>query len=76
MNETMPWYRSQIIVGALISVLSKVLVATGAVAEIAPDDEQQLASLVVLVLGGLGDIWAMRARVIQTRAPAITATKQ
>lgn len=72
MNDTIPWYKSQVLIGALVSILLKVLVLTGLVAEVTPEDSEQLASTIVLVLSGLGDLWAMRARLVQKTAPAVT----
>jgi hypothetical protein len=72
MSDTIPWYRSHVIVAALISVLSKVLVLTGLTQELNPDDQSHLTDLVVLVVGGLADIWTMRSRIVQTTAPSIT----
>lgn len=74
--QTLPWYRSQVIVAAIISIFSKVLVGFGVIGEIAPESEEELTSLIVLVIGGLADLWAMRARITQKAAPSITATKQ
>ncbi len=74
--ETLPWYRSHVIVAALVSVLSKVLVISGLVGDFASEDQEQLTNLIVLVVGGLADLWAMRSRVVQTAAPEITATQR
>lgn len=74
--ETLPWYRSQVIVAAIISIITKLLVGFGIVGEIAPEDEEQLAATIVLVIGGIADLWAMRARITQRYAPPISATKQ
>jgi hypothetical protein len=71
----MPWYKSKVIVGALISIAAKVLVMAGVINDLAPADADNLANLVVLVVGGVGDIVAIGARVAQKHAPAITATK-
>lgn len=76
MNGTpsaMPWYRSKIIVGAAISIITKLLVASGVIAELTPADSENLANLIVLVAGGIGDLVAIGARVTQKAAPAITA---
>lgn len=73
---TLPWYRSHVIVAALVSIITKLLVGFGLIGEIAPEVNEELANTIVLVLGGLADLWAMRARVTQKSAPAITATKQ
>jgi hypothetical protein len=75
MSDTMPWYRSRIILGAAVSILSKVLVATGVISDITTEEEAQLADLTVLLVGGIGDLVAITARVGQKAAPMITATK-
>lgn len=72
----LPWYRSQVIIGAAISIITKLLVVLGIIGELAPEDSEQLTSTVVLVIGGLADIWAIRARVTQKAAPPITLTSK
>lgn len=74
--QTLPWYRSQVIVAAIISIISKVLVGFGVIGEIAPETETELTSTIVLVIGGLADLWALRARLVQKAAPDITLTKK
>lgn len=76
MQQTLPWYKSKVIVGAALSIIAKLLVASGVVSAFAPEDVDQLANLIVLVAGGIGDAIAIGARVAQKAAPAITATKQ
>jgi hypothetical protein len=71
--STMPWYRSQVIWAAIVSILSKVFVLTGLSDNVAPEDQEQLVNLIVLVAGGVADIWAMRSRIVQRYAPQITA---
>lgn len=73
--SAIPWYKSKVIVGAALSILTKVLVATGVVSDIAPADVEQLANGFVLVAGAIGDMIAIGARVTQKAAPAITAAK-
>lgn len=73
-EESLPWYRSKVVVGAAVSILSKVLVMTGLVNDFAPEDGEQLSNLVVLVIGGIGDLVALVARVRQRFAPPITLT--
>lgn len=75
MMGTMPWYKSQVLIGAAISLILKVLVIAGVASDLAPDDQATLTNTVVLVLSGLGDLWAMRARVVQTAAPTLTLRK-
>lgn len=74
--STLPWYRSQVIVAALVSIITKLLVGFGVIGEIAPEVNEELASHIVLVIGGIADIVAIRSRVTQKVAPPITATKQ
>lgn len=71
----LPWYKSKVIMGVIISVLSKILFATGVIGELAPADQAQLADILVLVIGGIGDLVAVGARVVQKEAPKITAGK-
>jgi hypothetical protein len=71
---TLPWYKSKVIVGAIISIVAKVLVMTGLIGEVSPEDSENLANLAVLVIGGIGDVVAIGARVAQKRAPEITVT--
>lgn len=74
--QTLPWYRSQVIVAALVSIITKVLVGFGLIGEIAPEVNEQLTSTIVLVIGGIADLWALRARLVQKAAPDITLTKK
>lgn len=75
MADTMPWYKSQVLIGAAISLILKVLVLAGVASDLAPEHQAELTNTVVLVLSGLGDLWAMRARVVQTSAPTLTLRK-
>lgn len=76
MNGEMPWYKSKVIVGALISMIAKLLVVSGLVNEFSPEDSETLTNTIVLVISGVGDLMAFFARVVQKRAPAITLTKE
>lgn len=73
--NSMPWYKSKIIVGVAVSILTKLLVMSGLIAEFAPEDSENLVNLIVLVGGGIGDLVAFGARLTQKVAPTITATK-
>lgn len=72
----LPWYKSKVIVGAAISIISKMLVMTGFLDQFTSDDSERLTDLIVLVLGGIGDLMAMGARLAQKAAPPISLTKQ
>lgn len=73
---TLPWYKSRVIVGALVSAALKVLFLTGLVGELAPEDEAQWVDVAVLLASFIGDAVAAQARISQTSAPPITATKK
>jgi len=71
--SAMPWYKSKIIVGALISIVAKILVASGVATNFTPEDSDNLANLIVMIIGGIGDAIAIGARLTQKAAPTITA---
>lgn len=73
--DTLPWYRSQVIVAAMVSIATKLLVALGVIGDIAPEMNEEIASTVVLVIGGIADLIAIRSRVTQKVAPPITLKK-
>lgn len=75
MDSTLPWYRSRIIVGAIISALTKLAVLSGLVGEVAPEQETEITNAIVLGAGALADLWIMFARVKQMDSPKITAKK-
>lgn len=75
-NVALPWYRSTIIISAVVSVLTKVLVISGLVKEIAPADVETISNTLVLVIGGIADLWAIKARVVQQEAPKIVSTQK
>jgi hypothetical protein len=72
-TPTLPWYRSKVIVGAIISFGSKLLVMTGAINELAPEDAETISNMIVLAGGFVGDFLAIYARATQKSAPKITA---
>ena len=66
----MPWYRSKIIIGAVISVITKLLVATGVID--GAIDDAALTDIILLLIGGVADLYIMYQRWTQKAAPAIT----
>lgn len=72
----MPWYRSTVIVSALISLVTKVLVISGLISELSPEDMDILTNTIVLIAGGIADLVALKSRVVQKQAPQITSTKK
>lgn len=65
MNDSKPWYLSRTIIGVLISLLSKGLVALGY--NPTPDIEAELVNLVLLAIGFAGDALAVYGRVKATK---------
>jgi len=73
MEQTMPWWRSRVIIGALVSALTKILVIAGVVGEFTDEDSEALVEVILLLAGGVGDLIAIHGRVTQKRVPKITA---
>lgn len=73
--DTLPWYKSRVIVGALVSAVLKILYLTGLAGELAPEAEAEWADVAVLLASFIGDAIAARARVVQQAAPAIVSSK-
>ncbi len=69
----MPWWKSRVIVGALVSIVMKLLVVSGLAAEVTAEDSQQLVDLALILIGAVGDLVVIASRVRQKHAPAITA---
>jgi hypothetical protein len=72
---TLPWYKSRILMGALLSAVLKLLVLTGVAGDLAPADQAAWLDIVLLVASFAGDALAAHGRLTQTAAPTITATK-
>ena len=74
--QTLPWWKSRVIVGALVSAIFKlifaVLVLFDVDAPFADDDLQPVVDAIVLLVSLVGDFIAGHARVTQKAAPAIT----
>lgn len=70
--DNLPWYRSKIIIGAIISVITKLLVITGVLD--ATFNDEALTDGVLLVVGVLADLFIGYQRVTQKAAPAITGS--
>ena len=75
MTDNLPWYKSKILVGAMISMLGKVLVLSGVIGVFAPEDADALTNTIVLLASGVGDLMAFGARLTQKAAPEITLKK-
>lgn len=73
--ETMPWYKSRVLLGVLLSAVLKALVLLGVTGELAADQQAEWLDVIVLLSSFIGDAIAAHARIAQTAAPAITATK-
>jgi hypothetical protein len=68
----LPWYRSKIIVGAIISLITKLLVITGVLDSTFNDEA--LTDGILLVVGVVADLFIGYQRVTQKAAPAITGS--
>lgn len=75
MPETLPWWKSRVIIGALVSALFKLLFALGLSDEIADDELSAFVEVALLLASFVGDFIAARARVVQKVAPQITVRK-
>ncbi len=67
--EELPWYKSRIIIGALVSIATKILAATGALNDM---DNEALTDAALLIIGGVADIYILYSRTTQKAAPVIT----
>jgi hypothetical protein len=70
--DKLPWYKSRIIVGAIVSILTKILVATGILD--ATFNDETLTDAALLVIGGAADLFIMYQRATQKAAPRLTAS--
>lgn len=70
--DSVSWYRSKTIVGAIISGLTKVLVISGAVEAVAPEQEEALSTAIVLAIGGVMDLWIIINRITSNHSGDIT----
>ncbi len=71
--ETLPFWRSRIIMGALVSLLCKVLALTGLTGDLASDPA--VIDALVIAISFLADAVIVRARIKQDVAPTITVGK-
>lgn len=72
--EAIPWYKSRIILGVALSLICNVLVISGLTGEVTADTQQQLLDVVITLVGGAGDLYAIMQRITQKTAPVITST--
>lgn len=70
--RTMPWWRSRIIVGSLVSAGAAILSRTGLVHDIAPHDLAAWTDLALTLLSVLGAGVAVHSRIDQETTPKIT----
>ena len=71
--QSMPWWKSRVIVGAAVSILMKLLVLSGLTGEFTEAESQQVVDLALILIGGIGDLIAIGSRVRQRHVPRITA---
>lgn len=67
---TLPWYKSKVIIGALVAIFATLAQRFG-IASLAPDDQADLIDLILTLVGAAGGGTALIARVTQRYAPAI-----
>ncbi len=72
--EAIPWYKSKIIVGIAVSLVCKALALSGLIGEVTGDQQEELGTIIISLVGGAFDLWALTSRVGQTAAPVITST--
>lgn len=75
-DGALPWYKSTIIVSALVSLVTKVLVLTGIITDLSPEDSAVITNAIVLIAGGIADIVAVKSRVVQKVAPSIVTSSK
>ncbi len=68
--STLPWYKSKIIVGAIVSLITKMLVIFGLLD--GTFDDAAATDAILLVVGVAADIFIAISRKTQKAAPAIT----
>lgn len=74
--ETIPWYKSTIIMSALLSALTKILVLSGIINAVSPEDINALSNVIVLIIGGVGDAFVIQQRIVQQASPTPTLKNQ
>lgn len=74
--DTIPWYQSRVVTGALISAVLKMVAAFGATVPVTEDQTQAIATVLALLGSLVGDFVAARARVVQKTAPQVTLRKR
>ena len=76
----LPWWKSRVIVGALISAVFKLVFAVLVVFDVdvpfTADDMQPVADALVLLVSLVGDAMAAQARVVQKAAPPVTLARK
>lgn len=67
----LPWYKSHVIVGALVSAIFKLLATIGVATDFSEEETGAIVTLAMLLISLLGDYVAGRARLVQRTAPPI-----
>lgn len=74
--ETLPWYQSRVMIGALLSAVLKLVAALGVTVQVTDEQTQAIVTVLVLLGSLVGDYIAAKARVVQTTAPPLTLKKR
>lgn len=73
--ETLPWYRSHVIVGALLAIVLQIANAFGLIEAVSPDVQAEIADKVVNGLTAIFGLYVIWGRTSQKAAPPITGGK-
>jgi hypothetical protein len=71
-----PWYQSRILLGLIVSMVSKMLVISGVASSVSSDKQEFLVNSLVLMVGFAADGYAGWKRLNQEAAPNITGTQK
>lgn len=67
----LPWYKSRVIVGALVSAIFKLLATIGVATDFSEEESGAIVTALMVGISFLGDYIATRARLTQKTAPPI-----
>ncbi len=73
--DTLPWYKSKIMLGNIVAVVCLVGTGFGLFAAISPEGQAGLVEDILTIVGAGGAITSAIARITQKFAPAITIVK-
>lgn len=74
--DQMVWWKSRVLIGALVSVAFKVAFLTGLAEAAAPPDIAEWVDVALILSSFVGDAIAARARLVQEAAPPLTLSSK